>query len=83
MPTPKSTTQVWLAEAVKAWRKAEGLSRYGAAVRLGVSAETIRDLETCRRRPGPEVLRRLYRAGIDVPMAFWAKLEFLDHGGWR
>jgi len=60
-------------------RMAHGLNQEGLADRIGCSPETIRKIETCRRRPSLQLVEMLAQC-FDVPAEEWPELKQLARG---
>jgi transcriptional regulator with XRE-family HTH domain len=64
-----------VAEAMRAWRTAHGLTQAAAAKRIGANVDAWRHWETGRRRPGPGWRRRLLRLLGGLPSAHDTPLQ--------
>ena len=64
-------------EALESYRIGEEISQSGMARRIGISAQSLCDIEKGRRIPTPKRAARIARV-IGEPEIFWIKLALQD-----
>jgi len=63
--------------AIEAKRKCEEMSQKEFAIKLGISAQSLCDIEKGRRIPSPTRAAKIARC-IDEPEDYWIQLAFQD-----